>query len=115
MFQDLVTTTVYKPADILALTLGGTKRWPKTQALLAFARTHCNMTEKRAQALLQHVALGVQQAAREATAHMQNHPLFFDVGVVMLAVWTQGLNLSINPDGQPRALPTPPTRAGSTT
>jgi serine/threonine-protein kinase HipA len=98
---DLVTTTVYKPADTLALTLGGTKRWPKAQALTAFARSHCDLTNARAGALLAEVAQGVRQASDEITLYMMQHAPFRAVGTLMLAQWQAGLNLSIQPEGHP--------------
>jgi len=96
---DLVTTTAYNCADILALTLGGTKRWPKAKALMAFARTHCNLTDARARELMGDVAQGVLRAVNEATLYMHNNASFRDVGAVMLTQWKQGLNLSIQPEG----------------
>lgn len=108
---DLVTTTVYKPADILALTLGGTKRWPTTKALMAFARTHCNITDGRARELLREVALGLLQAVKEVTLYMHNNESFRAVGAVMLAEWMQGLNLSIQPEGQPEIFAMPDYQA----
>lgn len=102
---DLVTTTPYKPLDILALTLGGTKRWPKSQALMNFARTHCNITDGRARVLLGEVAQGVLYAVNDATLYMNNNESFRDVGTAMLTEWEKGLNLSIQPEGQPMSLP----------
>ncbi|OGB30347.1 MAG: hypothetical protein A3F78_09485 [Burkholderiales bacterium RIFCSPLOWO2_12_FULL_61_40] len=94
---DLVTTTAYNPSDILALTLGGTKRWPSAKTLMAFARTQCNITDARARELLGEVAQGVLYAINEATLYMQSNESFRDVGAVMLAEWDKGLNLSIQP------------------
>jgi serine/threonine-protein kinase HipA len=101
---DLVTTTAYNLSVILALTLGGTKRWPKTKALMAFARTHCNMTDARARDLLGEVAQGVLDAVNEATHYMRSNVSFRDVGAVMLAEWNKGLNLSIQPEGHAQTL-----------
>ena len=98
---DLVTTTAYKPSDILALNLGGTKRWPKATALKAFARAHCNITDGRARALLEEVLQGVLCAASEARLYMHRNAQFRYVGAVMLTEWNQGLNLSIQPADQP--------------
>jgi serine/threonine-protein kinase HipA len=92
---DLVTTTVYKPSDIPALTLGGTKRWPQAKTLITFARTHCNITEGRAKSLLGEVAQGMRLATDEAALYMQYNASFRDVGAVMLSDWCKGLNLSI--------------------
>lgn len=89
---DLVTTTAYKPDDILALTLGGTKRWPSAKALIAFARTHCNLTEARAMALLAQAVQGIHRATAEAMLYMEEKPAFQKMGKVMLAQWRQGLS-----------------------
>jgi serine/threonine-protein kinase HipA len=88
---DLVTTTAYLPNDILALTLGGSKKWPKAKALMAFARAHCDFTEARAKALMDEVAQGVAQAATEAAQYISQHESFRDVGTRMLAEWQKGL------------------------
>jgi serine/threonine-protein kinase HipA len=86
------------PNDVLALTLGGTKKWPKAKALMAFARAHCDFTEARAKALLEEVAQGVQQAAHEAAQYISLHESFRAVGTLMLAEWQKGLALSILPN-----------------
>jgi serine/threonine-protein kinase HipA len=96
---DLVNTTAYKPADILALTLGGTKRWPSAKALISFARTQCHMTESHARTLLAQVAQGMRQAREEAQRHMDQHAAFQAVGTAMLAQWTQGLAHSLQTAG----------------
>jgi|ThiBiocorrection_1091964.scaffolds.fasta_scaffold04636_3 serine/threonine-protein kinase HipA len=98
---DLVTTTAYNQADILALTIGGTKRWPKAKALMDFARAHCNIQNGRAKVLMGEVAEGVLYAVDEVKQHMHNNESFRGVGTAMLAEWNRGLNLSIQPDGQP--------------
>ncbi len=96
---DLVTTTVYQSQDAPALTLGGTKRWPKTKELIGFARLHCSITEARARELLADVARGVGCAAQEATRHIAEHEAFREVGTRMLDEWQKGLDLSIQPEG----------------
>ena len=96
---DLVTTSVYNPQDILALTLAGSKRWPTAKVLIAFARTHCNITEGRARVLLGEVAAGVQLAAHELRLYLHTHAPFQDVGTAMLAEWNKGVNLSIQSEG----------------
>lgn len=92
---DIVTTTSYIPNDILALTLGGTKRWPKAAALIKFARTHCDLSESRAHLLMSEVTVGVAIAFNEMTAFMRNHAFFRSVGTVMQAEWNKGLSLSV--------------------
>lgn len=94
---DVVTTTVYQGADVLALTLGGTKRWPKTAALAAFARAHCDLTEARTRLLLGEVAQGMHQASAELAEYLQDHAAFAAVGTAMLRQWRDGMDLSLLP------------------
>ena len=98
---DLVTTTVYNAGDVLALTLGGTKRWPTAKALLNFGRTHCNITAERARQLLADVATGVLRAMHELNSYMRAHPQFREVGMAMLAEWEKGLRLSVQVEEKP--------------
>jgi serine/threonine-protein kinase HipA len=43
---DLVSTTPYIPKDSMALTLTGSKRWPKWKVLEKFAKIHCRLSNK---------------------------------------------------------------------
>lgn len=43
---DLVSTTPYIPRDSMALTLTGSKRWPKWKVLERFAKIHCRLDNK---------------------------------------------------------------------
>lgn len=92
---DLVTTTVYQAGDVLALTLCGTKRWPNAKTLIAFARSHCEMSEARARRALAEVAHGVQMARQDMALHMAHTPRFADIGQMMLAQWAQGMSTSL--------------------
>lgn len=92
---DIVSTTPYLPADSLALTLGGSKRFPKAKALLAFGRTHCGFPDGRVRALLGEVAEGILRAANDMRAHMRDRPEFAEVGDKMLKAWNNGINCSL--------------------
>ena len=67
----------------------------------ACTRTHCDITDGRARELLAEVAQGVLYAANEATLYMHHNESFRTVGTAMLAEWNKGLNLSVQPEGQP--------------
>ncbi len=43
---DIVSTTPYIPQDSMALTLTGSKRWPKWKVLENFGKRHCNLSTK---------------------------------------------------------------------
>jgi serine/threonine-protein kinase HipA len=78
------------------LTLGGTKRWPQTKALLAFARAHCAISTARANELMAEVRFGVMRAQGEMNHYMHKHASFQKIGSLMLAEWEKGLQLSIH-------------------
>lgn len=93
---DIVSTTPYNPKDSLALTLGGTKRWPKKSALIKFARTHCDLPESRTQELIEEVSAGIVTAFDEMTIFMQDNAFFNEIGTAMQAEWRKGLVLSLH-------------------
>jgi serine/threonine-protein kinase HipA len=93
---DIVSTTPYNAKDIMALTLGGTKRWPQAKALLAFARAHCAISAARANGLMAEVRFGVLRAQEEMVDYIRNHAAFQEMGSLMLAEWEKGLQLSIH-------------------
>ena len=95
---DIVSTTPYLPADSLALTLGGSKRFPKAKALLAFGRTHCGFSESLVRSLLGEVAEGMMCATHSMKKHMRDRPEFADLGGKMLQVWNAGINCSLRFD-----------------
>jgi serine/threonine-protein kinase HipA len=102
---DIVSTTPYLPADSLALTLGGSKRWPKAKALLAFGRTHCGFSDSRVRTLLGEVTEGIICAANDMQAHMHDRPEFAEVDSKMLATWNDGINCSLRFDDTPGVAP----------
>ncbi len=44
---DVVSTVPYLPNDSMALSLTGSKRWPKWKVLQQFARQHCGLNNKQ--------------------------------------------------------------------
>jgi serine/threonine-protein kinase HipA len=58
---DVVSTVVYIKNDSMALTLTGSKRWPKWKVLEQFAIAHCGLSKKKAAVIL----ADVYQAASE--------------------------------------------------
>jgi len=92
---DITSTTPYNQQDILALTLGGTKQWPNAKNLIAFARTHCDITNGRTKELMNEVGEGVLKAADEAISYIHHNEFFRETGEIMLAEWAKGVRLSI--------------------
>jgi serine/threonine-protein kinase HipA len=95
---DIVSTTPYLASDMLALTLGGSKRWPKAKALLGFGQAHCGIGLAQGRVLLDEVAVGVVRAREELDGYMGRTAAFAEIGAVMLDQWGKGLNLSLQGD-----------------
>lgn len=64
---DVVSTVVYIKNDSMALTLTGSKCWPKWKVLEQFAITHCGLSKKKANQIL----ADVYQGARETLPILQ--------------------------------------------
>lgn len=89
---DIVSTTPYLPRDTLALTLGGTKRFPTREPLLRLMR---NITSKSMPAtveLLDRVAHGVGIAIAEAHRYGKRHPSAGKFSQRLIEVMTRGLD-----------------------
>jgi serine/threonine-protein kinase HipA len=70
---DIVSTQPYLPRDSLALTLEGTKEFPRRAALLKFVRGVTGKTEKAAARLLDQARVGAEAAIAEAREYQQRH------------------------------------------
>jgi serine/threonine-protein kinase HipA len=92
---DLVTTTAYLPADQMALTLGGTPRWPTAKELLAFGTTRHIGTPATLKAMLTEIAEAMSDTLPEIRRYMREHPEFEDIGALMCRAWEDGIRTSL--------------------
>jgi len=89
---DIVTTTPYLKGDSLALTLDGSKSFPKSKKLVNFAKLQCNLQPARTAAILEEVAEAVVKTMTDLRQHIKDHPGFENVGEAMIREWNDGLN-----------------------
>lgn len=92
---DIVSTTPYIKNDSMALTLCGSKAWPKRAMLERFGRSACGLTEGRCSELLGLVQSGVLVARAELETYMESHSRFSEVGQRMLDAWDSGVERSL--------------------
>ena len=92
---DVVTTTAYIRADQMALTLGGTTRWPTAKQLLAFGTSRQIGSPSALKAMLESIADGVSEVMAEMRAYIKTHPDFTDIGTRMLGQWEEGIRTSL--------------------
>jgi serine/threonine-protein kinase HipA len=88
---DLVCTTLYEPKDSLALTLNGSKAFPRHKQLAAFALRHCGLPASKVEALLRRVADGIKQANTEIRGYVAHHDDFAKAGKRLIGRFTHGL------------------------
>lgn len=77
---DLVSTTPYIPRDSMALTLTGSKRWPKWKVLEKFAKIHCRLSNKTIEKIVSDVEEACVGSAPLLEQLMVSHPAFQPIG-----------------------------------
>ncbi len=92
---DLVSTTVYRARDVMALTLNGTKAFPERARLIAFGRRACGLASSRVTRVLQRVEHGVHAAQAEIRKYSREHKDFSKAGNHLLSAMERGLTRSI--------------------
>jgi serine/threonine-protein kinase HipA len=92
---DVITTTVYQPRDVLALTLADSKRFPTRDTLTAFGRSACGMSAARVRQVLERVLEGVKAAQRDMRRYTKDHQDFAPTAERLSAAMERGLKRSI--------------------
>ena len=89
---DIVTTTVYLPKDIMALTLNGSKRWASRDELLAFATKSCMLSNAQALQVFEEVIAAIKQVSELLIQEIELSHKFKDIGLQMLTIWYDSIN-----------------------
>ena len=76
---DLVSTVPYLPHDTMALTLTGSKRWPKRKVLHVFAKQHCQLGTRQIDELEAAVEHAIQQNMGLLHTLQQRYPEFVPI------------------------------------
>lgn len=92
---DVVTTTAYIPADQMALTLGGSTRWPTAKQLLAFGSTRQIGSPADIKAMLGSIAESVYETTAGLKQFMRTNREFDEIGTRMLEQWEEGIKTSL--------------------
>lgn len=89
---DIVTTTAYLPADVMALTLNGSTRWPSRAQLQSFGETRQIGAPAAIRAILDRVMTAMAETIPEIEAYARDHPGFAEIGARMIAAWREGMS-----------------------
>jgi serine/threonine-protein kinase HipA len=88
---DMVTTAVYIPKDVPALSIAGTKKWWPRKVLEKFAVAHLALPVGRIGQIFEEVAGGVNDSRSMLALYAEGYPEFREVGKRMLAAWDEGV------------------------
>ncbi|ESQ92854.1 type II toxin-antitoxin system HipA family toxin [Asticcacaulis benevestitus] len=97
---DIVTTTVYMPKDVMALTLDGTPKWPDLKQLTKLGTLRCGLSPKEVMMIMGRVGTAVSEARIELQAYAKYDPSFKDVASAMAAQWEIGMRHSLEADAR---------------
>lgn len=100
---DIVTTTAYIEKDMMALSLKGTKRWPKPADLIMLG-ARAGLSRGAAERIIGEVASGVREVLPEMRAAFAEHGLA-EIGERVGSEWERGLTLSLGSAPTARAAP----------
>lgn len=91
---DVYTTNAYLSADMLALTLASSKRYPILKKLDQFGKQNCNLVASAITEVADDVEAGVNAAALELIDYGRLYPEFHqDIGLKMLNCWDAGIQM----------------------
>ena len=88
---DLVSTTPYIPNDSMALTLTGSKRWPKWKVLDKFAKTHCNLNNARIEQIVNDIEKSCESEKLLLADLAKKHPDFLPIAEKIQALLSKPL------------------------
>jgi serine/threonine-protein kinase HipA len=88
---DLVSTMPYIKNDTMALTLTGSKRWPKHKVLHSFARQHCLLGNKQIEAIEEQVEQAIKDSLPLLKQLQAKHQGFVEIGNSMEVLFLNNL------------------------
>ncbi|MCJ8268160.1 MAG: type II toxin-antitoxin system HipA family toxin [Psychrosphaera sp.] len=86
---DIVSTVPYIANDTMALSLTGSKRWPKWKVLLKFAKQHCGLNESKANAIAEQVKQAAQNTLPTIDTLLRQHDEFKPIAEKITALMCQ--------------------------
>lgn len=77
---DIVSTVPYITNDTMALSLTGSKRWPRLTVLKAFGKNHCSLKESQMNEIVNQVTNAAQATIPLIESLSEKHPDFKSIG-----------------------------------
>jgi serine/threonine-protein kinase HipA len=96
---DLITTTAYIPADVMALTLEGSKKWPDRRALIKLGQTRADLGPTMISRIFEETADAISDVSSEAGKHFKKKSKYPRIGGRILSAWRSGVKESLGLSG----------------
>jgi len=77
---DIVSTVPYIENDTMALSLTGSKRWPKWKVLKEFGKNHCSLNESKINEIVNQITNAAQETIPLINSLGEKHPDFKNIG-----------------------------------
>ncbi len=88
---DIVSTVPYIKNDTMALSLTGSKSWPKLNVLKVFGKNHCNLKESEMNEIVNQVTKAAQATIPLIEILSKKHPDFKSIGDEISSLIIKGL------------------------
>lgn len=86
---DIVSTVPYLPNDTMALSLTGSKRWPKWSVLQVFAKQHCGLNNQDIERCVAEIEIAINQTLPVLNSLAKQHIDFGPVAEVIFKLLNQ--------------------------
>ena len=96
---DLITTTAYIPADVMALTLDGSKKWPDRRKLIRLGQTRADLGATFISQVFEETADAISDVSSEVEKYFKKKSRHPDIGELMLSAWRSGVHASLGLGG----------------
>jgi serine/threonine-protein kinase HipA len=96
---DLITTTAYIPADVMALTLEGSQNWPDRRRLIKLGQTRADLGAAFISRIFEETADAISDVSSEVETYFKEKSKHPGIGELMLSAWRSGVQESLGLGG----------------
>jgi serine/threonine-protein kinase HipA len=94
-----MTTTAYIPADVMALTLDGSKKWPDRRRLIKLGQTRADLGATLISRIFEETADVISDVSPEVEKFFKKKSKYPNIGELIIAAWQSGVRESLGLGG----------------
>jgi serine/threonine-protein kinase HipA len=96
---DVMTTTAYIPADVMALTLDGSKKWPDRRRLIKLGQTRADLGATLISRIFEETADVISDVSPQVKKFFKKKSKYPNIGELIIAAWQSGVRESLGLGG----------------